>query len=116
MAVSRPFGRPNFVPVRGGGFLKPTETKQSPVFGSGTIESILPSINVALYVRIGTLYQNASLQRDELRAYCGRRALKVVGEYQDTMSGAKDSRPTLQRLAADTNTSTIACSTGEPTP
>ena len=58
-------------------------------------------MNVVLYVRISTSDQNSSMQEDELRAYCKRRALKVVGEYQDTMSGAKDSRPALQRLLAD---------------
>jgi DNA invertase Pin-like site-specific DNA recombinase len=41
------------------------------------------------------------MQQDELRAYCERRKLQVVGEYQDTISGAKDSRPALQRLLAD---------------
>lgn len=40
------------------------------------------------------------MQQDELRAYCQRRDLKVTGEYQDTMSGANDSR-LLQRLLAD---------------
>jgi hypothetical protein len=50
-------------------------------------------MNVALYVRISTADQNASMQEDELRAYCEKRALMVVGEYQDAMSGAKDSRP-----------------------
>jgi DNA invertase Pin-like site-specific DNA recombinase len=58
-------------------------------------------MNVALYVRISTTEQNASMQHDELYTYCKRRALKVVGEYQDTMSGAKDSRPSLQRLLTD---------------
>ena len=58
-------------------------------------------MNVALYVRIGTAAQDVSMQHDELRAYCGRCDLKVVGEYQDTMSGTKDSRPALQRLLAD---------------
>ena len=65
------------------------------------MKSILPAMNIALYVRLGTSDQNASMQEDELRAYCERRTLKVVGEYQDTMSGAKDSRPALQRLLAD---------------
>ena len=65
------------------------------------MKRILPTMNVALYVRIGTSDQNASMQADELRAYCARRKLKVVGEYQDTISGAKDSRPALQRLLAD---------------
>ena len=69
--------------------------------GTGTMKRILPAMNVALYVRISTSDQNASMQEDELRAYCEKRALKVVGEYQDTISGAKDSRPALQCLLAD---------------
>jgi putative DNA-invertase from lambdoid prophage Rac len=62
------------------------------------MKRILPAMNVALYVLISTSDQNASMQEEELRTYCARRALKVVAEYQDTMSGAKDSRPALQRL------------------
>jgi DNA invertase Pin-like site-specific DNA recombinase len=58
-------------------------------------------MNVALYVRISTTEQHACMQQDELRVYCQRRGLKVIHEYQDTMSGAKDSRPALQRLLAD---------------
>lgn len=58
-------------------------------------------MNVALYVRIGTVDQNASMQQDELRTYCKRRGLTVVGEYQDTISGSKDSRPALQSILAD---------------
>jgi DNA invertase Pin-like site-specific DNA recombinase len=58
-------------------------------------------MRTVLYVRISTSEQNSSLQQDELRAYCDRRSLTVVAEYEDTMSGAKDSRPALQRLLAD---------------
>ena len=78
----------------------PAETGRRPL-ASGTINSILPPMNVALYVRISTTEQNASMQQDELRTYCERRNLTVAAEYQDTMSGAKDSRPALQRLLAD---------------
>lgn len=77
------------------------EFRRVSAFGNETIESILPAMNIALYVRISTADQNASMQEDELRAYCKRRALTVVGEYQDTISGAKDSRPALQQLLAD---------------
>jgi DNA invertase Pin-like site-specific DNA recombinase len=54
---------------------------------------MLPAMNVAVYARISTADQNASMQEDELRAYCKRRALTVVGEYQDTISGAKTPVP-----------------------
>jgi putative DNA-invertase from lambdoid prophage Rac len=58
-------------------------------------------MRAVLYVRVSTSEQSSSLQQDELRAYCERRNLTVVAEYEDTMSGAKDSRPALQRLLAD---------------
>jgi DNA invertase Pin-like site-specific DNA recombinase len=41
-------------------------------------------------------------QTRELREYCKRRGLKIVGEYTDIgVSGSKDSRPELNRLMAD---------------
>jgi len=41
------------------------------------------------------------MQTRELREYCERRGWTVTGEYVDTASGAKDSRPELNRLLAD---------------
>jgi len=41
------------------------------------------------------------MQLRELREYCERRGLDIAGEYTDTASGAKDSRPELNRLMAD---------------
>jgi DNA invertase Pin-like site-specific DNA recombinase len=42
------------------------------------------------------------MQTRELREYCERRGLQIVGEYIDIgISGAKDSRPELNRLMAD---------------
>ena len=42
------------------------------------------------------------MQVRELREYCERRGWKVAGEYVDIgVSGAKDSRPELNRLIAD---------------
>jgi DNA invertase Pin-like site-specific DNA recombinase len=42
------------------------------------------------------------LQVRELREYCERRGWQIVGEYVDAgISGAKDSRPELNRLMAD---------------
>jgi DNA invertase Pin-like site-specific DNA recombinase len=56
---------------------------------------------VALYIRISTGDQNPDLQRNELPEYCDRRKWPVVETYSDTMSGAKDKRPSLDRLMAD---------------
>jgi len=42
------------------------------------------------------------MQLDELRAYCERRGFEVAEEYIDSaVSGAKESRPALNRLLAD---------------
>jgi DNA invertase Pin-like site-specific DNA recombinase len=42
------------------------------------------------------------MQTREMREYCERRSLQVVGEYTDVgVSGSKDSRPELNRLMGD---------------
>jgi DNA invertase Pin-like site-specific DNA recombinase len=59
---------------------------------------------VALYARVSTLNhgQDVNMQLRELREYCQRRAWEIAGEYIDLgVSGAKDSRPELNRLMAD---------------
>jgi DNA invertase Pin-like site-specific DNA recombinase len=56
---------------------------------------------VAIYVRISTGDQNADLQENELPEYAAFRKWEVVEIYCDTMSGAKDKRPALDRLMAD---------------
>jgi DNA invertase Pin-like site-specific DNA recombinase len=56
----------------------------------------------AIYGRVSTTEQNAGMQLDELRAYCQRRQWEIVEEYIDTgVSGAKESRPALNRLLTD---------------
>ena len=55
----------------------------------------------ALYIRISTGDQNTDLQQNELREYSEFRKWDVVEIYSDTMSGAKDKRPALDRLMAD---------------
>jgi DNA invertase Pin-like site-specific DNA recombinase len=59
---------------------------------------------VAIYARVSTTShsQDVSLQTRELRQFSEARGWKVAGEYIDTgVSGAKDSRPELNRLMAD---------------
>jgi DNA invertase Pin-like site-specific DNA recombinase len=60
-------------------------------------------MKVALYARISTTNhgQDVNLQLRELREYCERRSLEIIGEYTESASGAKDSRPELNRLMAD---------------
>ncbi len=57
---------------------------------------------VALYARVSTLNgQNPHLQLSELREYAQRRGWAVSGEYVDLgVSGAKESRPELNRMIA----------------
>jgi DNA invertase Pin-like site-specific DNA recombinase len=59
---------------------------------------------VAIYVRVSTINhgQDVGLQTRELRQFAEARGWMVAGEYIDAgVSGAKDSRPGLNRLMAD---------------
>ena len=59
-------------------------------------------IRTAIYARVSTLDQNCEMQVRELREYATRRGWQVCGEYIDTgWSGAKASRPELDRLMRD---------------
>jgi len=62
------------------------------------------SMRAAIYARVSTIGQGQSpeMQVRELREYCERRGWQIAGEYVDAgISGAKDSRPELNRLMAD---------------
>ena len=59
---------------------------------------------VAIYARVSTTNhgQDVSLQTRELQQFAEARGWQVAGEYVDAgVSGAKDSRPELNRLMAD---------------
>ncbi len=59
---------------------------------------------VAIYARVSTTNhgQDVGLQTRELRQFAEARAWAVAGEYVDAgVSGAKDSRPELNRMMAD---------------
>lgn len=59
---------------------------------------------VAIYARVSTTNhgQDVTLQTRELRQFAEARGWQVAGEYVDAgVSGAKDSRPELNRLMAD---------------
>jgi DNA invertase Pin-like site-specific DNA recombinase len=61
-------------------------------------------IRVAIYARVSTLNhgQDVALQTRELRQFSEARGWQIAGEYVDAgVSGAKDSRPELNRLMAD---------------
>lgn len=59
-------------------------------------------MRTAIYCRVSTNDQDCSLQLRELREYVARRGWTVAGEYVDEgFSGAKASRPALDRLMHD---------------
>lgn len=61
-------------------------------------------MKAAIYARVSTVNngQNPEMQTRELREYCERRGWTIHGEYVDAgVSGAKDSRPELNKLIAD---------------
>lgn len=61
-------------------------------------------MRAAIYARVSTIGQGQSpeMQVRELREYCERRGWQIAGEYVDAgVSGAKDSRPELNKLMAD---------------
>jgi DNA invertase Pin-like site-specific DNA recombinase len=60
-------------------------------------------IRAALYARVSTLTgQNPEMQLAELREYASRRGWAITDEYVDRgVSGAKESRPALNRLMRD---------------
>jgi DNA invertase Pin-like site-specific DNA recombinase len=60
-------------------------------------------MKAAIYARVSTNNgQDPSMQTRELEEYCQRRGWTLAGTYIDTgISGAKDSRPELNRLMAD---------------
>jgi DNA invertase Pin-like site-specific DNA recombinase len=59
-------------------------------------------VRVSIYSRVSTLGQDTDMQTTELRDYCERRGWNLVQEYSDHgVSGARESRPELNRLIAD---------------
>src|ERR1700732_3477397 len=59
-------------------------------------------MRIGIYARVSTKDQSCELQVRDLRAYCGARGFDLVREYVDVgQSGAKDSRPALNKLMDD---------------
>jgi putative DNA-invertase from lambdoid prophage Rac len=68
------------------------------------------ALKVAIYARVSTTDQDCSMQLTELHTYCERRAWRVMGEYVDRgISGAKASRPALDRLKAEARKRAFDC-------
>jgi DNA invertase Pin-like site-specific DNA recombinase len=62
-----------------------------------------------MQVRLGTADQNPELQPREIQDYAGRQGWQIVETYPDTISGAKASRPGLNRLMADAMSRKFDC-------
>ena len=59
-------------------------------------------MRIGIYARVSTRDQSCELQVRDLRAYCSARGFDLVREYVDVgQSGAKDSRPELNKLMDD---------------
>lgn len=56
---------------------------------------------VAIYVRVSTPHQKTDLQENDLLTYSRQRNLHIYKIYKDVISGAKDSRPSLNNLMND---------------
>jgi DNA invertase Pin-like site-specific DNA recombinase len=55
----------------------------------------------AIYARVSTAGQSPELQFREIQDYAARQRWQIVATYQDTISGAKASRPGLNSIMAD---------------
>jgi DNA invertase Pin-like site-specific DNA recombinase len=61
-------------------------------------------MKVGIYARVSTFEQNADNQLQEIRRYVAARGWTTVREYVDHgVSGAKESRPALDKLVQDAN-------------
>ncbi len=59
-------------------------------------------MRIGIYARVSTKDQSCELQVRDLRAYCAARGFDLTREYVDVgQSGAKDSRPELNKLMDD---------------
>ena len=59
-------------------------------------------MRIGIYARVSTKDQSCELQVRNLRAYCTARGFDLIREYVDVgQSGAKDSRPELNKLMDD---------------
>lgn len=59
------------------------------------------TVRAALYCRVSCQEQDVAMQVNELRLYVEKRGWTLAGEYVDQISGAKSSRPGLDKLMAD---------------
>jgi DNA invertase Pin-like site-specific DNA recombinase len=58
-------------------------------------------MRAAIYPRVSTADTNSEMQVRDLREYAARQGWNITEVYQDVISGAKASRPGLNRLIDD---------------
>ena len=58
-------------------------------------------MKAGLYLRVSTEFQTTDNQRLALEEYCQRQGWTIAKVYDETMSGARDDRPELNRLLDD---------------
>lgn len=51
-----------------------------------------------IYARVSTDEQSTEMQLDDLRRYCQMKRWKIIAEFDETASGAKDDRPKRKEL------------------
>jgi len=66
-------------------------------------------MRAVLYIRVSTHEQNSSLQKAELEKYLADHGWELASLYEDQMSGAKQSRPGLNRLLEDAAAGKFDC-------
>jgi DNA invertase Pin-like site-specific DNA recombinase len=67
------------------------------------------AMRAAIYTRVSTSDQNPDLQLREVNDYASRQGWEIVETHQDTISGAKASRPGLNALMADARARKFTC-------
>ncbi len=58
-------------------------------------------MKTAIYTRVSTSDQTNENQLIELRKFCQNNDYEIAGEYSDTISGTKSSRPELDKMLQD---------------
>jgi DNA invertase Pin-like site-specific DNA recombinase len=59
------------------------------------------NVYTAIYIRVSTQDQRTDSQLGELKRYCQQRGWKKVQVFQDKISGAKSTRPELDRMVKE---------------
>lgn len=78
----------------------PRTPRSSTTAGSSFATPILAGPRVALYHRVSTLDQDATLARHELEAWAARQGGEIALRVEESASGAWSGRPGLQRVLA----------------